>query len=374
MKILHTADLHLGARFGMLGQEKGAAQRSQLLKTLELIGQTAVSERVDAVIIAGDLFDGNAPSTRSVERVLAVAGRLARESIRVFIIPGTHDCYDASSVWRSIDLPDARRITLFTDETGPVSVPELELTVYGLVFPGKKAPAGALAGLKRTGRDGLHVGIVHGSLAIPGVVEDDSLIFTAEEASATGMDYLALGHWHSFRQERFGNVVACYPGAPEFVSIDQTGAGSVALVDIGRQGGVAVEPRTVGARRFESLEVPVDGVASAGDIVQIVRPKADPDLVLDVVLSGLCSFDLEVDPEELAAELRDGFFHLRFRDRSHPMLDEVSVSELAETTVAGKFARIMVARIEAAEASDKAACEEALRLGVALLEGKRVLG
>ncbi len=384
MRLLHTADVHLGARFGVLGEEKGRAQRLQLQRTFESIGELAVDERVDALIVAGDLFDNNTPSAGSIELVRRVLARVAGEGIHAFIIPGTHDCYDSSSVWRTIDLSGVSGATVLTDETGSVRVPEVDLTVYGLVCASKKAPAGALASLKRSADDGIHVGIVHGSLAIPDILEDDSLVFTEEEAAATGMDYLALGHWHSFRQERFGEVIACYPGSPEFVSIDQRGAGQVALVTIDREGAVSVEPRQVGVRRLEELEVAVDTISSPAQVAEVIRAKTDPNLVLEVTLTGLCAFDFGIDLEELAAELQSDFFHLRLRDKSHPRLDDVAISELPETTVAGKFARIMRKRIEEAEKAaqsaddnardEKAVYEEALKLGVALLEGTPVLG
>lgn len=378
MRILHTADLHLGARFKMLGKLKGDAQRAQLVKTFERIAELAVDEKADVFIVAGDLFDSNTPSARSVDAVRAIFAKLSGAGVRVFVIPGTHDCYEKASVWRSIDLADGqRRVRVFTDETEPVVIDELGLTVHGLVFASKKAPADALRRLRRTTNTPVHVGIVHGSLELPGIVDEtgnEDLVFTQEDASATGMNYLALGHWHSFREERFGDVIACYPGAPELVSVDQRGAGGVALVEIDDGGKVRVEPKSVGARRFESLEIPIDTVTSAGEIMDRIRANADPNLVLEVALTGLCSFDLEIDEEDVTAELADAFFHLRVRDRSHPRLDDVRIGELPAATVAGRFAHLMAERAEKAAEAERLVYEEALRLGVALLEGRRVLG
>lgn len=358
----------------MLGPEKGSLQRLQLIATLEEIGRLAVAERVDAVVIAGDLFDSNSPSSRSVDAVKRVVGGLTAERIRLFVVPGTHDSYEASSIWRALDF-DSDLVTVFTDETGSVVVPDLDLTVYGLVFPHKKAPAGALKKLRRSGHTALHVGIVHGALRIPDIVEDESLIFTEEEAAATGMSYLALGHWHSFIQRRFGNVVACYPGAPEFVSSRQKEAGRVVLVTIDASGAVDVEPRTVGARRFEQLSIPMDTTPSEEAVRSMIAAKADRDLVLEVTLDGLASLEMEIDPERLVAELAPDFFHLRIEDKSRPPLDDVVLEQYPEATVTGTFARIMKSRSdEAADPAARAVCEEALRLGVALLEGKDVLG
>lgn len=372
VKLLHTADVHLGARFRVLGEEKGRAQRTQLQMTFERIGELALSERVDALVVAGDLFDSNSPSQRSIDVVASVFAKLAQAGVRVLVIPGTHDFYGPASVWRDFTVPGSDGLlSVFGDETEPVIVPELDVTFYGLVFPSKKAPAGALQRLRRTTDTRYHVGIVHGALAIPDIVEDESLLFTREEAASTGMDYLALGHWHSYKEERFGDVVGCYSGSPELVSVDQKGAGRVALVTIDADG-VRVEAQVVGTRRFESLEIAMDAITSASQIADRIRARADQNLALDVTLTGLCAFDFELDTKALVDEVSEGFFHVRVRDKSHPRLDDVSLCELPETTVSGKFARIMTARIEAAPDSERPIYEEALRLGVAKLEGKQV--
>jgi len=69
--------------------------------------------------------------------------------------------------------------------------------------------------------------MVHGALAIPGKTDGDEVVFTEDEISKTGLDYLALGHWHSAIEGRAGNVTYAYCGAPEPVALDQDGAGQV---------------------------------------------------------------------------------------------------------------------------------------------------
>jgi len=58
MKILHTADVHLGRPFSGLGS-RGKQLRAAQLGTLRRIVDIAASEKVDCVVIAGDLFDSN---------------------------------------------------------------------------------------------------------------------------------------------------------------------------------------------------------------------------------------------------------------------------------------------------------------------------
>ena len=90
LRIIHTADVHLGARHDDLG-EQAAAQRERQFAAFKAAIDLALAEKVDLFLIAGDLFDSNVQPRRSVERVAAELKRLAEARIRSVIIPGTHD-------------------------------------------------------------------------------------------------------------------------------------------------------------------------------------------------------------------------------------------------------------------------------------------
>ena len=76
LKLIHTADVHLGARHDDLG-EQAAAQRERQFAAFRATVDLAIAEKVDLVLIAGDLFDSNVQPRRSVERVAAELKRLA---------------------------------------------------------------------------------------------------------------------------------------------------------------------------------------------------------------------------------------------------------------------------------------------------------
>ena len=93
LRLLHTADVHLGARHTDLG-ERAAAQRERQFAAFARTVQLALDERVDLLLIVGDLFDSNTQPRRSVERVAVEQRKLAQAAIRTVILPGTHDVYD----------------------------------------------------------------------------------------------------------------------------------------------------------------------------------------------------------------------------------------------------------------------------------------
>ena len=87
LRIIHTADVHLGARHDDLG-DQAAAQRERQFAAFRATVDLALAEKVDLFLIAGDLFDSNVQPRRSVERVAAELKRLVEARIRTVIIPG----------------------------------------------------------------------------------------------------------------------------------------------------------------------------------------------------------------------------------------------------------------------------------------------
>jgi DNA repair exonuclease SbcCD nuclease subunit len=385
LRLLHTADVHLGARHADLG-EQAAAQRERQFAAFRATVDLALAEQVDVVLIAGDLFDSNTQPRRSVERVAAELRRLAEAAIRTVLIPGTHDVYDGASVYRAYDLaalaglpPETDRLVVLTPDRPDVVLGPLDLAVHGRVFSTKRAPGSPLAGFDAAAdeRASWHVGLVHGSLLIPGRTEHDEVVFTGDEVAASHLDYLALGHWHSTQRGRAGATLWAYSGAPEPVALDQDRAGNVLLVTLQQRDGgrqVTVEDRRVGRTRFEHVDVDAAEIGSQPALVERLAALADPDLVLDVRTIGVRPDDLDLVPEEVERELADRFFRVRVRDASAAALPEGPLPP--PDTITGALVRDLQAEIaqgEAAGRDDEAReAREALRIARLLLDGREV--
>ncbi len=388
LRLLHTADIHLGARHTDLG-EQAAAQRERQFAAFRAAVDLAIAEKVDAFLIAGDLFDSNAQPRRSVERVAAELKRLVEAKIRTVIIPGTHDVYDRSSLYRVHDVAalagsgeDDDLVTVLTPDTPSVHLAACDVIVHGPVFASKRAPHSPLRDLKVTAGNGVtwHVGMVHGSLAIPDRTDRDEVVFTREEVEATGLDYLALGHWHSAQKGKAGTTTWAYSGAPEPVAVTQDGAGKVLLVELNEANGkrtVTIDERVVGRTRFEKLDIDASAVTDQPAIVAAIAAKADPDLVLDARLTGVRPDELDLATDEIEDQLKDSFLKLRVRDQSMPALTQGNLP--SPDTIPGAYIRNVEARIAELEAdgTDPSAAEAAelrdvLRLGRLLLAGHEV--
>ncbi|MDP8905632.1 MAG: DNA repair exonuclease [Chloroflexota bacterium] len=381
-RLMHMADVHLGARHHDLGPAATALRERQFAAFGRAI-DVALAEKVDLVLICGDLFDSNSQPRRSIERAAGELRRLVERHVRVVVIPGTHDCYDASSIYRVFDLPalaGASRgspyFVVLTDERPSVAFPDIDTCVHGWVFPTKRAPRSPLAGFSAIeAGEGMRfqVGMVHGALYTAGQVEQDDVIFTQEEIAESDLDYLALGHWHSARRGRVGRTTWAYSGAPEPLALDQEGAGYVLLVALEEANGrttVQVEPRQVGRTRMQKMTIDAASLGGQADLVRRLAALANEDVVLDARIVGLMRDGVDIHLDEVIEQLQPRFLRLRLVDQS--------VADLPEgprppaDTIAGAFVRALEQRIEAQEQSgdsDGAAeLREALRLGRLLIE------
>ena len=122
------------------------------------------------------------------------------------------------------------------------------------------------------------IGLLHATLAIPGRTDHDEVVVTAEEIAATGLDYLALGHWHSAQTAKTKGVTYAYAGAPEPVAVDQDRAGKVLLVTLDDGAGdhvVKVEERTVGRTTFERRELDAATIESQPALITKLKAQAN---------------------------------------------------------------------------------------------------
>ncbi|MEO8272443.1 MAG: DNA repair exonuclease [Chloroflexota bacterium] len=397
LRLLHTADVHLGARHADLG-DRAATQRERQFAAFVATVDLALAEKVDLVLIAGDLFDSNVQPRRSVERAAAQLQRLVEARIRIVVAPGTHDVYDRASIYRTYDLAamagavGSDLVTVLDPEHVDVHLKTLDLIVHGRCFATKRAPYSPLRDVDASKSDGAawHVGLLHASIAIEGKTDRDEVVITTDEIAASHLDYLALGHWHSTSKGKAGKTVYAYSGAPEPIALDQDRAGNVLLVSLDAQDGrkqVTIEERKVGKTRFERVQLDAAKVGSQPALVTNLAERADQDLVLDVELIGVRPDELDVHVEEVETELADRFLKVRVRDRSVAPLPEGMIA--SPDTVLGAFIRDLEARIAEVEASggdgsgvgtasDTAVNDtagelrDALRLGRLLLSGTEV--
>ena len=259
LKLLHTADWHLGRRFPRFGIEAGKTLSRARRDVLERIFLEAERSQVDAVLCAGDLFDTPQPDDDFKSALLQVLTRLKWKNRPVFLLPGNHDPLVAESVWKEPSfrkaLPDF--VHVVDQELLEVALPNdcVLFAVPCLSRAGQKDPT-ALIPLRAEGDTRVRVGLVHGSTFDAGDWKTNFPI-SKDAALERGLDYLAIGDTHGFRFVPPDRKVppTIYPGTPEQTAFDEQDAGNVALVFINRSRQALVQKRAVGQWKWEELTV-----------------------------------------------------------------------------------------------------------------------
>lgn len=258
IKILHTADIHLDAplrslalRDESLRDAVQAATRAAFARIVDV----ALSERVAALLIAGDLFDGRARSARTAAFLTAQLDRLRAAEIAVFYIKGNHDA--ENPITGALDLPD--NVHVFDARGGRVQLAE-DLWIHGVSFADRHAPESLLPRFPAPVPGAVNIAMLHSSLA--GAAGHDTYApCTVGDLNDMGFDYWALGHVHK-RQIHAKAPWVVMPGMPQGRDIGEAGAKSASML-------------TVTEGRIEVAEVPTSVVEFTATTLDISAVESD---------------------------------------------------------------------------------------------------
>ena len=357
LTILHAADLHLDSPFEGLSAGKAAIRRKEQRELLARLAELAASERVDLVLLAGDLLDsGNTFYETGEELIRALRGVPAP----VFIAPGNHDYYSAKSPYARLRLPD--NVHVFTEPAiRSVVLPELHARVYGAAFTEPSSRA-LLEGFRCERAEGTYnILCLHGELTAK-----DSRYnpITVQQLENSNLDYAALGHIHKASGlQRAGSTWYSWPGCPEGRGFDETGEKTVSIVTLD---GSLCELRTVciAKRRYEIVRLDMEGE----DPLLAIPSRLPDDTVGDVyriVLTG--ETDTPPDLRRLYENLSDMFFELQLRDETR--LRRSVWDSAGEDTLRGLFLSRLRERFEKAHSEEeRIRVEQAARWGLAALD------
>lgn len=313
-RFVHTADIHLDSplkslalKNPILAEAVAAATRRAFARTIDL----CIEETVDALLIAGDLYDGQNASMRTAAFLAAELRRLPPD-IHVFILKGNHDAQ--SRITERLDLP--ANVKTFD---GRGRVYEIEsrdgdaVAVHGVSFRERHAPESLLPKYKPPVAGAINIGLMHTSLdGAPG--HDPYAPVAAADLAAHGFDYWALGHIHQRSVREIAGAAIVMPGIPQGRHVNEAGQKSVTLATV-EQGAARLEERNVAPVRFDRLDVALDDAETLEDarvridagLAAVGETDAADALILRVRLAGAtpAAWRFERDAELLQDAVRE---------------------------------------------------------------------
>ena len=315
-RFIHTADLHLDAPLHSLALKDqalcdlvGSATRGALAQIVTL----CLEEDVDALLIAGDLYDRDLHSMKTAAFLTAQLERLNAAAIRVFIIRGNHDA--ASVITRELDLPP--NVHVFSGHGGTRQLEEFGVAIHGVSFARPQAPQSLLPKYPPPVPGHFNIGLMHTSLA--GAEGHDTYApCSVADLRNHGYDYWALGHIHK-RQVHGEAPYIVMPGMPQGRDIGESGAKSVTLVNLS-DGTVTLEERRTSRVEFARLSCALDGVedwrdmlARVSDAIAQAAPATAGKVILRVELTGTTPLAWRVrrDLDLVGEQIRDAARNVR---------------------------------------------------------------
>ena len=296
LRFVHTADLHLDSPFiglkAIAPDNIVGALREATFEAYDNIIELCIAEQVDALLIAGDVYDGADRSLRAQLKFVEGLRRLDAAEIRSFVCHGNHDPLNG---WEArLDLPDGC-VRFNSEVTGePIFSDEPErAVVYGVSYPQREVRENLSPLFHNLHRSNFNIGLLHANVG--GNTDHDSYApCSVSDLEETSIDYWALGHVHtrSVLREKEPSIV--YPGNPQGRHPNELGARGAYLVEVDESGNVELEFRPVDVIRWERRELDIADLEDEQDVLNAVYNLADSALdevegrpvVLRLALSG----------------------------------------------------------------------------------------
>lgn len=372
VRILHFADLHLDRSFAGLSvaPSEAAKRREELRAALRRIVGLALELHVDALTIAGDLYEHERAGPDTANFLAAEFERLAPK--RVLIAPGNHDPYIPDSLYWRLDWP--ANVHIFESMAWePIELSD-SVTVWGAGHRGPAIRDNLLSALRaEPGRT--NIALVHASdtSAVP-EGKPAHCPFTREDIESSGIDFALLGHYHELRLRPQESPRYGYPGSPEPLDFAEAGDHHV-LVLTANGSDVTCEPVRINEVVYQTATIDVTGMSTSDSIRRAICELAEDEVaaraIMRITLSGQPEPDLDLDLNALLQSTHERFRYLDpIIDKTEPPFDLEQIGE--ESTTRGAFVRLMQQQSATASPADVPALQNALHHGLRAFAGQEI--
>lgn len=355
MKILHCADLHMDSPMEThMTSEQARIRNAEILKSFRRMTEYAEQQKIRLVLIAGDLFDGERVTKRTVEGVLDAVR--STPQIDYLYVSGNHD--DKTHAFVDQDVP--QNFKSFTDQWSTfvyddVAVSGIEIT---------KANAARLYEQLPAQKSKVNIVMLHGQIST--VCEVDQVNLNLLKGK--NIQYLALGHIHTYICEQLDrDGIYCYPGCLEGRGFDECGEKGFVVLDTDAR---KLKPEFVpfSTRQLHRVRADITGASTNSAVYQEMKKAAqqipEKDMV-EFILTGAADPSARIAKKYLYNLAKDDFFFIKIKDETKLVLDPKDYEK--DVSLKGEFIRLVMASDASEE--DKV---KIIRTGLEALTGEKV--
>ena len=355
-KVLCTSDIHLDSPFAELSPEEQKIRRESLRSIFSKIIDIANEENVDALLIAGDIFDSYPIRLETLDSFFR---DICRSKMQVFITPGNHDPYTADSPYRTMTFPE--NVHIFTESRlTPFELPEHNLRIYGAAHPSPWFDDRILSDFKVSDDGFTNIIMLHSELNCTVKYCPVSV----DEIAACGADFVTVGHIHIPTEIlKAGNIHYAYCGCPECRNFKDGAESGIYIGEVSR-GYVNLTHRRISEYCYREETVNIN---EHPDIVSAL-PAPFKHEFLRLTITGETE---TLDADVLKEELLKTYSEVTICDKTTPPRD--IWEGVSDEGLRGVFLRKMKAKLDMCEdPAEKEKILLAAKLGIDAIENREI--
>lgn len=350
MRLIHCADLHLDSKMeANLPASQALERKAELLGTFARLVSWARQQKADGVLICGDLFDTARVSAKTIRQVLDMMAQAA--DLEFFWLRGNHDG----------DLPGRElpeNVHTFDENwtyyrRGHVVIAGLEPENWETMYEELKLPA-----------DTANIVLLHGQIS----TQPGEELVALPGLRDRNIDYLALGHIHSYRKEALDDRGSwCYCGCLEGRGFDECGEKGFVLLDI-EDGGVKTTFVPFASRQLHEVAVDISGCVTITQLQAAMEQAASgisSDSLVKFLLTGTYTPETQKDLTYLTRYFARQFYFVKIKDESRFRIDPEAYEH--DISLKGEFIRLVMASGKTEEEKGRIICA-----GLRALAGEEV--
>ena len=379
MKILHMADVHLDSKLSRyFDNEKAKERRNEILNTFTAAVEYAAKEGVEAVIIAGDLFDVRKISATARDAVSDAIEQHAE--ITFYYLRGNHDAdsFVQNMIEKRGGLP--ANLKMFSDNW--TTYRQESSDGVTVVITGAEMNADNNSRLVSSlvlNQDDFNVVVLHGQ-EVELASKKDAEVIPLRDYKNKGIDYMALGHIHEPKIEQLdARGKYSYSGCLEGRGYDEIGEHGFNILDIksdGNRTSYEVHFTPFAKRTIHRMELDLSemDVITSQAIVRNIQTEAGQSGIeakdmLRVELVGKIDSDAEIDVDYISKSLENDFYHIKVVNKTKPA---VSFEDfMLDKSLRGEFVRLIKEKQDRGELTEDDAAKIA-QLGIDVLAGEGI--
>ena len=354
MKIIHTADIHLGSKLASkFPKEISDERRKEILLSFSNLISYAKEHDIHIIMLSGDIFDNDKPSLKDKEFFYKAIK--ANPDIDFLYLKGNHDnetSYDES------DIPNLK--TFNEDEYSKYSYGDID--IYGIELSNNNYKS--IYSKLDVDKSKVNIVMLHGEVSSSFGMNKIKI----DNFKNKGVDYFALGHIHTYKQETIDDRgIYAYSGCLEGRGFDECGEKGFIVLDIDGHS-VNLSFIKSAKRTIRDIEIDVTGKTNLYEVINYIKeevkdiPSSD---ILRLSLVGELPLDADVNEGDIISSL-SSFYFVNVKNKT---VNPIHLSDYEnDMSLIGEFIKGVYSK----ETYNEEEKQEIATLGLKLLSGREV--